>query len=155
MMNKEYIMLDLESIMKEWESDCVIPPHQLDETSRNTPMLHAKYLQYLSLTKLQLKKAESAQKRLLKDKWLYYNGKMDVSVLKEKGWEPDPFDGLKILKGEMEYYYGSDPEIQRSEERIEYYKTLISTLTEIVDSLKWRHQTIGNIIKWRQFEAGA
>lgn len=147
-------MLDLESILKEWEEDCRIPQHQLDETSRNTPSLHAKYLQYLSLTKLNLKRAENSQKTLLKDKWLYYNGKMDEENIKSKNWNPDPFDGLKILKGEMDYYYESDPEIQRSEEKIAYLKTVIDTLVEIVDSLKWRHQTIKNIIEWRKFDAG-
>jgi len=58
------------------------------------------------------------------------------------------------MKGEMEHYYNSDPEIQTSEEKVEYWKTLISTLQEIVDNVKWRHQTIGNIIRWKQFEAG-
>jgi len=58
------------------------------------------------------------------------------------------------MKGEMEHYYNSDPEIQKSEEKVEYWKTLISTLQEIVDNVKWRHQTIGNIIRWKQFEAG-
>lgn len=149
------MLLDLESILKEWQEDCQIPQHQLDETQRKTPNLHSKYLQYLSLTKLQLKRAEHAQKSLLKDKWMYYNGKMDVETLKEKGWNPDPFDGLKILKGEMEYYYESDPEIQRSEERISYLKTIIETLTEIIDNLKWRHQTIKNIIEYRKFESGS
>lgn len=147
-------MLDLESILSEWKEDSSIPQHQLDEVSRNTPNLHAKYLQYLSLTKLQLKRAEHSQKNLLLQKWRYYNGKMPEAELKSTGWNLDPFDGLRILKGEMDYYYDSDPEIQKSEEKIEYYKVLISTLTEIVDSLKWRHQTIGNIIRWRQFEAG-
>jgi c-di-GMP-related signal transduction protein len=147
-------MLDLESILSEWKDDCQIPQHQLDEVSRSTPSLHAKYLQYLSLTKLQLKRAEHSQKNLLLQKWKYYNGKMSEDELKQTGWDLDPFDGLRILKGEMDYYYDSDPEIQKSEEKMEYYKTIISTLTEIVDSLKWRHQTIGNIIKWRQFEAG-
>lgn len=147
-------MLDLDSILKEWQDDCQIPQHQLDEVSRNTPSLHAKYLQYLSLTKLQLKRAEHTQKNLLLKKWRYYNGKMPEDELRETGWDLDPFDGLRILKGEMDYYYDSDPELQKSEEKIEYYKTIISTLTEIVDSLKWRHQTIGNIIRWRQFEAG-
>ena len=58
------------------------------------------------------------------------------------------------MKGEMEYYYDSDPEIQQSEEKVQYWKTVIDTLTEIVNNLNWRHQTIGNIIKWKQFEAG-
>ena len=147
--------LDLEMILGEWRTDCQIPTHQLDETSRNTPMLHAKYLQYLSTAKLSLKRAEHVQKILLKDKWLYYNGKMDEDAIKSKGWEPDPFNGLKILKGEMEHYYDSDPEIQRSEEKIAYLKTVIDTLNEIVNNLNWKHQTIGNMIRWKQFEAGA
>jgi c-di-GMP-related signal transduction protein len=147
-------MLDLDNILKEWAEDCKIPQHQLDETSRNTPSLHAKYLQYLSLTKLNLKRAEHSQKDLLKDKWLYYNGKMDEETLQSKNWHPDPFDGLKIMKGDMNYYYDSDPEIQKSEEKIVYLKTIIDTLVEIVDSLKWRHQTVKNIIEWRKFDAG-
>jgi len=149
------MILDLQKVLDEWKEDSVIPQHQLDDVSRNTPMLHAKYLQYLSLTKLQLKRAENAQHNLLKEKWQYYNGKLDPQRLKELGWVPDPFNGLKILKGDMDYYYNSDPEIQQSEERILYFKTLIETIKEIVDSLKWRHQTIGNIIRWRAFEAGA
>lgn len=148
-------MIDLETILAEWKEDSQIAKHQLDETSRVTPALHSKYLEYLSLTKLRLKKAEFKQKELLKDKWLYYNGKMDEDMLKEKGWNPDPFNGLKILKGEMEHYYDSDPEIQDSEMRIQYLKTIIDTLEEIVSNLNWRHQTIGNMIRWRQFEAGA
>jgi hypothetical protein len=148
------MLLDLESIMKEWEDDCKIPQHQLDEVSRQTPSLHAKYLQVLSLTKLKLKRIENSQQNLLKDKWLYYNGKMDQDSILSKGWQPDPFNGLKILKGDMDYYYNSDPEIQEADEKVQYYKIMIQTLTEIVDSLKWRHQTIGNIIRWKQFEAG-
>ena len=147
-------MIDLKQIHAMWAEDSKISQSKLDETSRVTPMLHAKYLELLSTTKLQLKRAEFAQKGLLKDKWLYYNGKMSPEDMLEKGWEPDPFNGLKILKGEMDYYYDSDPEIQKSEEKIQYYKTVIETLTEIINNLNWRHQTIGNMIKWKQFESG-
>ena len=147
-------MIDLKQIHEMWSRDSEIKM-QLDESSRETPLLHAKYLELLSTTKLQLKRAEFQQKVLLKDKWLYYNGKMDEDMLKEKGWNPDPFNGLKILKGEMEHYYDSDPEIQESEAKIQYLKTIIDTLEEIVSNLNWRHQTIGNMIRWRQFEAGA
>lgn len=147
-------MIDLNEILDMWADDCRINNNRLDESSAQSPVLHAKYLRLLSEAKLMLKKTERSQKVLLKDKWLYYNGKMDQSQLDTKGWDPDPFDGLKILKGEMDYYYNSDPEIQKSEEKVEYWKTVISTLQEIVDNVKWRHQTIGNIIRWKQFEAG-
>ena len=146
--------MDLEKILAEWRSENAIDDYHLDETSRDTPILHGKYLEYLSTAKLQLKRAEFKQKTLLKQKWLYYNGKMDAKQLIELGWEPDPFDGLKVLKGEMEYYYDADPEIQKSEELIQYYKTIIETLQEIINNLNWRHQTISNMIKWKQFESG-
>jgi len=58
------------------------------------------------------------------------------------------------MKGDLDHYYNSDPEIQESEAKITYYKTMVDTLKEIIDTLKWRHQTIGNMIKWKQFEAG-
>ena len=147
-------MIDLKKVHEMWQTDCIINNNQLDDTSRQTPILHAKYIQMWSTAKLELRRAEYDQKRLLKDKWLYYNGKMDQETIKEKGWVPDPFDGLKVLKGEMEYYYDSDPEIQKSEEKIQYWKTVIETLTEIIDNLKWRHNHISNIIKWKQFESG-
>ena len=146
-------MIDLKQIHEMWSRDSEIRM-QLDECSRETPMLHAKYLEFLSTTKLQLKRAEFTQKVLLKEKWLYYNGKMSQEDVVAKGWDPDPFDGLKILKGEMEYYYDADPEIQKSEEKIQYFKTVIDTLEQIISNLNWRHQTIGNIIKWKQFESG-
>lgn len=147
-------MLDLNDILDQWSKDCVLSSNKLDEDSRTTPFLHAKYLSYLSLAKLQLKRAENSQKILLKQKWLYYNGKMSREELEQKGWEPDPFDGLKVMKGDMDYYYDSDPEIQKSVEKITYYETLINTTKEIVDTLKWRHQTIRNIIDWKRFESG-
>ena len=65
-------MIDLKQIHEMWAVDCQIAQTKLDETSRVTPKLHAKYLELLSNTKLQLKRAEFAQKTLLKDKWLYY-----------------------------------------------------------------------------------
>jgi len=148
------MMMDMKTILEEWERDCVIDDINLDESSRITPTLHAKYLQLLSNHKLMLRRAEFKQKELLKDKWLYYNGKMTQEEVETRGWDPDPFDGLKIMKGEMDYYYDTDPDIQRSEEKIQYYKVTIDTLTDIIDNIKWRHQTIGNMIKWRQFQSG-
>ena len=147
-------MIDLESILKEWREDCEISQHQLDEVSRQTPSLHAKYLQYLALAKLQLKRSENSQKTLLKQKFLYYNGKMSQEEVLASGWDLDPFNGLRMLKGEMDYYYDSDPEISKSEDRIVALKAQIDSLTDILNMIKWRHSTIKNMIDYRRFEAG-
>ena len=137
-----------------WKTDSVIEQFNLDETSRNSPALHAKYLELLSIAKLQLKKAELSQKSLLKKKWLYYNGKLTQDQIEDLGWEYDPFNGLKVLKGEMDYYYDADTDIQKTVELITLRQTNVEALKEIVTNINWRHQTIGNMIKWRQFEAG-
>jgi hypothetical protein len=147
-------MITLDDVLAEWSKDCVINQTQLDQSSVDTAKLHAKYLQWLSVAKLQHKKAQMNQKTLLKQKWLYYNGKMDQDEIERLGWSYDPFDGLKVMKGDMDRYYDADEDIQKSEERIAYYKTLMETCTEIVETLRWRHQTIGNIIKWKNFENG-
>jgi len=147
-------MIDLKAVLEEWAQDNVIDNVHLDESSRQTPLLHSKYLEKLANAKLLLKRAEFSQKTLLKQKWEWYNGKMSQEEVEELGWNPDPFNGLKVMKGDMDYYYDADPEIQKSEEKIQYYKTLVETLTDIVDTIKWRHQTIGNIIRWKQFESG-
>ena len=128
--------------------------NQLDEVSRIKP-LHSKYLEYLSLTKLRLKRAEFDQKNLLKEKWLYYEGKMPQEDIEKRGWKARTYDGLVITtKGQKENWYDTDKEIQDSELKLQYLQTTIETLTEIVNNLTWRHQTISNMIKWRQFETG-
>lgn len=147
-------MIDLQNVLKMWEEDSVIDPMRLDEESRKAASLHSKYLQLYSLAKLQLKSSENQQKKLLKDKWLYYTGKMDIATIEDKGWEYDPFDGLKILKTDLDKYYDSDIDIQKSIEKIEYWKVTVESLKEILDSVKWRHQTIRNMIEYRKFEAG-
>ena len=146
--------MNLETVLEMWKKDSEIPQYNLDETSRQTPTLHAKYMEFMSIARLQMKKAEMDQKTLLKKKWLYYNGKMTQEQIEKEGWDFDPFEGLKVLKGEMDYYYDADSDIQKSEEKITYYKTYIETLTEIINVLKWRHSTIKNIIDWRRFESG-
>ena len=146
--------MTLDQVLEMWATDSQIPKTSLDEASRQTPSLHAKYLALLSNTKLKMKQAEMKQKSLLKQKWLWYNGKMSQQEMEKLGWDPDPLDGLKIMKGEMDHYYDSDKEIQESELKIQYYKTMIDTLSEIVNNLNWRHQTISNMIRWKVFEAG-
>lgn len=148
-------MLTLEQILENWKKDCEIDDIELDKSSRETPKLHAKYVELLSQAKLQKHRKEMEFKKLLKDKFMWYNGKMDKTTMDEKGWEYDPFDGLtKPMKSDMDYFYESDTEIQTIQMQIEYWKTVIDTLSDIVSNITWRHQTIGNMIKWRQFTSG-
>lgn len=145
--------MKLEEIQTMWQEDCKVS-RDLTEASLSTPILHGKYLQIFTQEKGRLVYLEMEQKKLLKKKWLYYNGKMTQDEIDAEGWEYDPFKGLKVLKGEMDYYYDADDDIQASEMKIQLQKQKIDTLKEIMENLKWRHQNIRNIIEWKRFEAG-
>ena len=94
------------------------------------------------------------QKSLLKDKWLYYNGKMSQDEIKLRGWDYDPFDGLKVMKNDMQLFFNSDEDLQKAKAKIEYLKVTIDFLKECMQNITWRHQTIKNTIDWRKFMAG-
>ena len=148
--------MTLEDVLVMWEADSVIDEINLDETSIKSAKLHAKYLQLLSIAKLRLKKKEMEFDAIKKDKWLYFEGKMTKDQIDERGWKYDPFDGgTKPMKSNMDYYYKSDSDLTRLQSQIDYQKTLIDTLIDIMDNIKWRHQNIRNVIDWKRFVSGA
>jgi hypothetical protein len=139
-----------------WKEDSIIDNLKLDDTTIKMARIHSKYLELITIAKIRRKKKDLDYKTLLKNKWLYYNGKLSKPEIDIYKWEYDPFGGLnKPLKGDMNYYYDADTDIQKAQAALEYDKVLIETLEEIMNTIRWRHQNIGNIIKWRSFEAGA
>jgi len=147
-------MLKLDDLLEMWKKDSQIDEMNLDGASIQSAKLHSKYLEILAVTKLQLKKKEMDFKVLLKDKWLWYNGKMTKKEQDERGWGYDPLNGLKLLKSDMEHFYDSDPHIQTAQAQIDYFKTIIDTLEEIMNNIRWRHSNIKNAIDWRRFTSG-
>ena len=147
--------MNIEEVLKMWKEDSIIDDLKLDDTTVRMSRIHSKYLELITIAKIRRKKKDLDYKTLLKDKWLYYNGKLSKEQIDSFKWEYDPFGGLnKPLKGDMNYYYDADLDIQKAQAMLEYDKVLIETLEEIMGTIRWRHQNIGNIIKWRSFEAG-
>ena len=144
--------MTLEDVLVMWKDDSVIDEINLDETSIKSAKLHAKYLELLSISKLRLRKKEMEFDAMKKDKWVYFEGKMTKDQMDERGWKYDPFNGgTKPMKSNMDYYYKSDSDLARLQAQIDYQKTLIDTLIDIMDNIKWRHQNIRNIIDWKRF----
>ena len=146
--------MTLDELKAEWEKDCEIDDIELDKSSLEVPKLHAKYQDYLTSKLLVLKQHQMKYDDLLKDKWLWYNGKMDAERINELGWSHDPFDGLKIMKNDTQVFYNADKDLQTLKAKIEYLKICIDFLKECMQNITWRHQTIKNTIDWRKFMAG-
>jgi hypothetical protein len=146
--------MNLEQLRNEWSKDCEIDDIELDKSSLEVPKLHAKYQEYLTNNILTLKKLEFQYNLLLKNKWLWYNGKMSQEQIKELGWDDDPFDGLKVMKNDMQIWYNADTDLQAISGKVAYQKIVIDFLKECMQNITWRHQTIKNTIDWRKFMAG-
>ena len=145
----------LSDIQEMWKNDCKIDDIELDASSLQVPVLHAKYSEILSNQKLIQIRYENKLKDLQKDKWLWYTGKLSQEEIQEKNWDYDPFNGLTILKSDYDKFFGADRDIQKAIEKMEYCKIVVEYLQDIVSQLTWRHQTIKNIIEWRRFMAGS
>tara|TARA_B100001109_G_scaffold179528_1_gene147119 strand:+ start:173 stop:616 length:444 start_codon:yes stop_codon:yes gene_type:complete len=146
--------MTLDEIKDMWSKDCEIDDIELDKSSLDVPKLHAKYSELLTDNILKLKGVQMKYQMMRKDKWLWFNGKMDEARVKELGWSDDPFDGLKILKNDMDVFYNSDQDLTKLKAQIDYLQETVEYVKRCMDNITWRHQTIKNTIEWRKFMAG-
>ena len=147
--------MTLDDLKAEWKKDCEIDDIELDKSSLELPKLHAKYSEYLTDAVIRHKNVQLKYSMLLKDKWLWFNGKMDEDRIKELGWSDDPFDGLKIMKNDMQIFFNADKDLQALNAQTEYQQIQIDFLKRCMENITWRHQTIKNTIDWRKFMAGS
>ena len=147
--------MTLDELKEEWKKDCEVDDIELDKSSLELPKLHAKYSEYLTVAVVRHKNLQLKYSMLLKDKWLWFNGKMDEETIKEKGWSDDPFDGLKIMKNDMQIFFNADKDLQKLNAQTEYQQIQIDFLKRCMENITWRHQTIKNTIEWRKFMAGS
>ena len=144
--------MKLSEIQDEWKRDSVISEVDLGRESLKTPQLHSKYLNYLSNAKLRLRKEESKYLSLRRLKYKYYRGEMSRSELETLGWSQ--FLGNKPLKNEMDEFLQCDEDLNSSLDAIEYLKTSIYTLEQILKSLNSRTWDIKSAIEYLKFTSG-
>lgn len=142
-------MLTHEELLTEWEEDSVIDKHQLDNAATTVPKLHHKYLKYYMEIKARRIALVSKLDVLIKDKSAYYGGQATADKYKEK-----PFDIKIRTKIEIQRYVDADPEIQAVQQKIEYSDLMLQGVEFILESIKWRNQSIKNAIEWARFTAG-
>ncbi len=148
-------MMDLNDILMMWKKDAVIDDVCLDDETLKSSKLHAKYLELFSMAKLMLKKKEMEYVSMKKNKWLYYNGKMTKDDMDKNKWKYDPFDGMsKPMKSDMDMYYSTDEDLVKIKAQIDYQKTIVETLEEIMGNIRWRHTHVKNILEFKKFTSG-
>ena len=145
--------MKLGEIQTEWKNDSKINQLELGDEAVRTATLHAKYLTVLSNVKLQLRKAESDYNNMRRLKYRYYRGELTQSEL-DKINLPQ-YMGNKPLKNEMEEFLSCDEDLNMLTDKIEYYKTVVYTLEQIIRSINSRTWDIKSAIEWNKFTNGA
>ena len=120
----------------------------MDTSSLSIPELHAKYLQLIYDEKLALEYFKTEYKVLKRDKWLYYTGKSDPEVYKEK-----PFN-LTILKADVDKFLDADTDLNAIHLKVKAQEEKLNLITDIVKTIVGHSFNVGNAIKWKKFLNG-
>lgn len=144
--------MKLSELQEMWADDCKINEMNLGQESVRTPMLHSKYLNLLSSTRLNLRKSESDYLNMRRKKYKYYRGEMSEEELNDENW--DQWQGNKPLKNEMDEFLQVDPDLVKLTDKVEYYKTVLYQLEQIIRSINGRTWDIKNSIEWNKFTNG-
>ena len=65
--------MNLENLQEMWKKDSKIDPDLYCEESTKIPQLHLRYMEFMNTYTLMKKEREIEMRKLLREKWLYYN----------------------------------------------------------------------------------
>jgi hypothetical protein len=145
--------MKLSDLQQSWEKDAKIDEMNLGGESTRIPILHAKYLNFLTSAKLNLRKAESEYANMRRKKYRYYRGEMTKLELDDEGWSQ--WQGTKPMKNEMDEFLSFDSDLVALQDKIEYFKTVLYQLEQIIRSLNSRTWDIKNHIEWLKWSNGS
>lgn len=145
-------MATLEEILTEWDKDSEIDETALGSASARNPIIHSKYLRWLSQTKLQLQKANSDYLTIRNTKARYFKGEMGKDDLDRLGWRQ--YQGKIPSRPELDEMLKTDPDLIKYDDKIAYFIVVKETLESILKEIGSRVWSIKNAIEFQKLMAG-
>jgi Recombination, repair and ssDNA binding protein UvsY len=140
----------LEFLINSWEQDSKIDPTDISAEIVKIPLLHSKYLRYLTQHNLAVKRVNLEIDRIRKIKLEYYSGKMDKEELKKHGLEPFPF----VLKSDISAYIDADVDMARLKKKRSYNEEAAAFCTSVLKELNNRTWQLRDFVSWKRFQHG-
>ena len=131
--------------------DLNIDETELATESLKIPQIHNRYIVILSDEKIILSRFKTDLKRLIRQKWLYYTGKISKEQLDDLGWEPF---NLNVLKTDLDKFIESDDDIITLVNSICVQEQKVSYLEEVIKNINGRQWMIKCAIEWMKFTNG-
>lgn len=141
------------SLIDEWLDECEVDlaidyQGNLGEAAAGNYKNFTKWLKRAKHYSLEYKKLLLEKEKLNGFLWIYYTGKAEPNVYKER-----PLD-TRFLKSEVKDAIAIDPDILKINAKIMILEEYVDTLDRILKSVKDRDWAIKNAIEWRKFESG-
>ena len=150
MNGRDYSMQTTE-ILKLWEEDCKINELDLQQSAREIPELHAKYIKLYQIEKSLLIRLRIAAKRLRLQKYEFLINPTEEGM--KLGWEIPPQG--KLLKNEANLYLEGDKDILKLELQVNEQDEKVELLKDIIKAIRERNFIIRNIIEDRRWMEGS
>jgi hypothetical protein len=144
--------ITLQDIQVMWAADTKINELDLGREALKISELHAKYLNMLTATKMQSRRAygKMLQYRRLKER--YFLGLLSKDELASLGWEPYLF--AKPLKAELDKILDADTDVLQEGDKVAYLDTMVYQLEQIMRSLNSRTFDVKNAIQFFLWQQG-
>lgn len=143
--------MKLEDIHELWSNDCKINTMDISGESVNTPKLHGKYLQIMSVERMKLRQLREQKKELVRAKTDYYMGRLDREEMEARGWEPF---AMRLLKNDIPGYLDGDRDVIKINLQIGVQEEKVEVLESILKTIANRGFQIKSYIDWKRFENG-
>lgn len=146
-------MPTLEQVIDEWKADAYIDNTKIGDELMRSPNLHSKYLEFYVFFKGKLTITESKFRKLKWQKEKYWRGEMTKEELEEFGWSQ--WQRLKPTGSDLSRMFDSDRDLTDLEEKVNYFKTAVSTLEYILKQIQGRDYSIKTLYEYQKYVAGS
>lgn len=146
--------MNVDEIFEEWKKDCKIDTTQLMEVIRQIPLIHGKYLRYLSVESGKLRQLDKQKSKLYQLLISYYRGELNgTDTLKEVGWEPFKLQiiGRNTITA-LTPYIEADKHYQDMQIKLDEQKEKISILSSILKEIGNRNFHVRALIDLKKLE---
>jgi hypothetical protein len=137
-----------DDVLDHWQKDGAFDDTELDAASLQIPMLHGRYLRFLSASRLRVRRLEEQRRQLENFLRSYYLGDLnDPALLSTHGRQPML---KRHLKAEVGPLIAADEEMCKFNVGFNVATEVVIVLEEILKQINNRGFQIKNAIEWRK-----
>ena len=141
---------DIESLMEMWSKDCVVDESEAGRELIRIPILHAKYLNFLTHHNLVAKKVTQDYYSLRVRKFEYYKGQFSKEDYEETGWPIFEKPGGR----DINLYMESDKDLNKLLLKKAANEEIVNYCTSVLKELHSRTFQLRSFIDYERFVSG-